>query len=547
MELHELEEVHITYSNLPAIGDSSFWPGKRLKVLNLSHNNITIVRDSDFNQLDNLIILNLSHNYLSRAPSASFRHLTNLTTLSLARNKFTKLVPRLFYKLEKLEFLDLSGNPLREIHAEDLKDIKNLTFLNLSKCQLEKIHSLVYKNLLNLTYLDLSDNHFNYLPSREFISLKRLKELRLSGNRLSVLVDNTFMGLHELDILDLSHNSINSLSSCTFCNSSVRKLDISNNKFTSFQSRILEPLSDSLTSLNADANRYLIDSSSSVAYLVQPLKRLNHLSIALNSMDDTIMESTFYNLESLISLNMSRNRLVNISSKLFTPLINLEVLDLSHNQIYGLGDNLFNQIDSISTLKAIYWNDNPWSCYRCHILPVMDWIDSSPVSYFNVCHRYSRELSRLQYCIKCTSPSDLSGKYLHLLNEFDLEWCADPRVQLRLTASEPQIGLILAFLIIISLIVVIIVVIVFYRKQGAVYYTHEDDRVEEKRTPGPVFSVANTTVKRIPLSPHPSPIVTSPPHSLPQIITKPESPTAGPSTTTTTTLRIIRPKVQIYI
>ncbi|CAG2175811.1 unnamed protein product, partial [Oppiella nova] len=138
LDLHQLEEVHITYSNLPAIGDSSFWPGTALRLLNLSHNSITIVRDSDFNRLDGLTTLDLSDNHLSRAPSAAFRHLTNLTSLSLARNRFTKLVPRLFYKLERLEVLDLSGNPLREIHGEDFKDIRNLSALNLSKCRLEK-------------------------------------------------------------------------------------------------------------------------------------------------------------------------------------------------------------------------------------------------------------------------------------------------------------------------------------------------------------------------------------------------------------------------
>lgn len=56
----------------------------------------------------------------------------------------------------------------------------------------------------------------------------------------------------------------------------------------------------------------------------------------------------------------------------------------------------------------------------------------------------------------------------------ELEWCTNPQVQLRLTASEPQVGLILAFLIILSLITVILVIVAIYRKHGAVYYTQED-------------------------------------------------------------------------
>ncbi|XP_054167625.1 insulin-like growth factor-binding protein complex acid labile subunit [Oppia nitens] len=605
LELHQLEEVHITYSNLPAIGDSSFWPGKALKLLNLSHNSISIVRDNDFNQLNNLLTLDLSDNHLSRAPSAAFRYLTNLTTLSLARNRFTKLVPRLFFKLDNLQVLDLSGNPLREIYADDFKDIKNLTVLNLSKCLLEKMHSLVYKGLPNLTYLDLSYNQFVYLASNEFNLLVKLKVLLLNGNRLSVLLDNTFSGLHGLDFLNLSSNQINAIYSCTFCNSSVTSLDISDNKFTSFQTKILEPLSDSLRQLTANENRQLIDSTTSVAYLIQPLKRLNHLSLAFNSLDDTLIDSTFYNLDSLLSLNLTYNKFANISARLFHPLINLKSLDLSHNQIYGLGYQQFAQINALSKLEAIYLNDNPWSCFRCHIMPAMEWIDSSPTAYFNVCHRYSKEVSRLQHCIKCLSPLQLSSRYLHLLNQFDLEWCIDPNVQLRLTASEPQIGLILAIFIIMSLVFIIIAVIVFYRKQGAVYYTHEDDLFIDEKIPVPqVFSVAAHTSVKQPIhsymqSPQPPPPPPPPPSShfppsqssavphckshqpslhsspsmSPSLTSKPDSPKAGPSSIppsvipvvvmdtngaperpilssqpmTTTTMRIIRPKVQIYI
>ena len=586
LDLHNLTEVHITYSKLPAIGDSSFWPGKAMKVLNLSHNSISIVKDSDFNGLKNLLVLDLSDNHLSRTASAAFHHLTNLTSLSLAGNQFTKLVPRLFMKLEKLEILDLSRNPLREIYPEDLKDIKTLSVLNLSKCLLQRLHSLVYKALPNLTYLDLSDNQFDSLMSHEFSSLENLKELRLNGNRLQTLTYYSFSGLQALEFLDLSSNPINEWNSCTFCNSSISKLDISNNKFTSFGSKALEPLTDSLTELVVDSNTHLTDSTTSIAQLIQPLKKLKHLSLAFNSLDDTMIESSFYNLESLISLNVSHNRFANISAKLLVPLINLQVLDFSHNHIFGLGYGLFNQINSMSKLKALYWNDNPWSCYKCHIMPAMDWLNTSPTPYFNVCHRYSKEISRLKGCIKCAGPPHLTGKYLHLMNEFDLEWCSDPRVTLRLTASEPQIGLILAVFIIISLVFVIIAVIVFYRKQGAVYYTHEDDRFEEKSIVAPVFSVAssNTGVKQPmghcpmqsspysqyaqPPSPHSTPTMASslaskvesspragpsvptaaplisiPPMSTPTMPTTPMSTT----TVTTATMRVIRPKVQIYI
>ncbi|GIY87520.1 hypothetical protein CEXT_715251 [Caerostris extrusa] len=97
LDFHELEEVRITYSKLPAI--------------------------------------DLSYNGIAASPSAPFRLLPNLRTLSLAKNKLRTLVPRFFYMLAKLEKLDLSGNPLRDIDPENLKDVrplKGFIWLNVS-------------------------------------------------------------------------------------------------------------------------------------------------------------------------------------------------------------------------------------------------------------------------------------------------------------------------------------------------------------------------------------------------------------------------------
>jgi Leucine-rich repeat (LRR) protein len=65
LDFDTLQEIYITHSNLPAIGDSTFWPGKHLQLLDLSFNNITILRESDFNGLINLMTLDLSDNSLS--------------------------------------------------------------------------------------------------------------------------------------------------------------------------------------------------------------------------------------------------------------------------------------------------------------------------------------------------------------------------------------------------------------------------------------------------------------------------------------------------
>ena len=544
IDFHDLEEIHIQHSALPAIGESSFWPGKNIRILNLSFNRFTMIRDTDFNNLTNLKELYLSDNRLSHAPSASFRYLLNLTKLILARNKFTKLVPRLFYKLDKLIYLDLSENPIQEVHPDDFKDIKSLEYLLVGGCQLQKVHSLIYQSLPNLIELDFSNNQFHFISPYEFISLTKLKVLKLNGNKISVLVDYTFSGLYHLEVVNLSNNIITSLSSCTFCNSSIKTLYISNNKFTSFQPRGLEPLSYSLMALFADANQHLIDSTLSIAYLIKPLRRLKYLSLTSLLLDDNIQDSTFYNLQTLQFLNFSNNHFVNLSSRVFDQLVHLKILDLSFNKINSIREELINKLMNISSLEAIYFNDNPWSCTRCEVLPMKLWINTSPASYYNVCRHNSASASASAsastststFCIKCISPATLAGKYLHQIHELELKWCNDPSVHERLAAPEPSVGMFLAFFIIFSLIIVIISVVVIYNQQGAVYYTHEEDKqyMNEKNR---MFSItsSNTAVKQIPFDYQSSPTITSSDQS------KPDSPIPGTSTMK------IRPKVQIYI
>ncbi|KAI1302331.1 Leucine-rich repeat-containing protein 15 [Halotydeus destructor] len=474
MDFSLLQEVVITNSQLPAIGDSTFWPGARMGKLDLSNNRIAVLIDQDFNGLTNLVQLDLSDNRLTGLTSAIFHHCPNLTKLSLAANKLTKLVPRLFFRLDKLDHLDMGGNPLTEIHTDDIKDARALRTLRLRGCKLERLHSLIYQSLSRLEELDIRDNLFSSLASGEFEYLRNLKVLLLDGNRLTTLVDNTFFG-HALEDLGLSANLLVKLDTCTFCNATVKRLDMSRNQVQHFQERLMDPLKDSLIALVVAENGQLADGPRSVLNLVKPLRRLKVLSVASTNLDDSIVDYLFEaQANTLQDLRMSGNKLVNISSKWFLPLKVLTELDLSANQMYGLSAQVLKAFDNMKTLKQIYLQDNPWSCHRCHILPLLDWIASDPVAYAGVCR------ADQGFCVKCASPSDLRGRDLSRVNEIQLEWCADPSVQLRLTTSEPKMGLVLAMLIIVSLVIVIIAVVFMYRKRKGTYYTHEDERFTDK-------------------------------------------------------------------
>ena len=317
----------------------------------------------------------------------------------------------------------------------------------------------------------MRDNRLSQLTAHEFKYLPKLKVLHLDGNKIHVIPDYTFAGI-QLELLGLSRNEIKDLQACSFCNSSVKQLDISRNEIEAIDPATFKPLEYSLTSLHSEENQRLSNPSRSVYNMLRPLSNLRTLSISSMSLDDTLPETIFVSqTKSLRILDMSGNNIVNVSSKWFDSIDALEELDISQNKIYRLTEELLKRFDQLPNLRAVYMHENPWSCYRCFILPMLDWLSTSPPAYHTVCHRDDG------FCVRCSTPADLAGRSLHDINEIQLEWCTDPTVQLRLATSEPRVGLVLAVLIIIVIVAIIVTIVVIYRKkQGAVYYTHEDER-----------------------------------------------------------------------
>ncbi|XP_064458166.1 platelet glycoprotein V-like [Ornithodoros turicata] len=456
MQFTDLEEIRITYSNAPAIGESSFWPGRRLQILDLSHNNISLLKDSDFNGLSHLRVLNLSYNCISTAPSAPFRYLSNLTSLFLAHNKLETLAPRFFYMLKRLQRLDLSGNPLRVIDPEHLKDVRPLRVLSLAHCHLKRLHSLIYQKLLNLESLDLQDNQLGSLAPEEFRHLRNLRVLRLDGNQLNAISERAFDG-HNLAFLGLSRNHLTRIATCSFCNASIEELDLSRNRLQVAEGDPFRPLASSLDRLDLSSNPL---SGGAIAGLVRTLQRLSVLKLEGLGLQH-IPHDAFKELRGLRVLVLRHNRLSSLPPGLLEPLRGLESLDLSSNRFRGIPESELRQFESLQTLSRLALHDNPWVCQDCHVQEFARWLSRQPLD--------------CGPCPTCTSPARLSGRQLSSLTEA-LDACDEPVLQQRVSRTESQVGLIVAIIIIMVLVTIIVAAIIVYRRQGAVYYTHEDER-----------------------------------------------------------------------
>lgn len=463
-----LEEIHITRSNIPAIGDSSFWPGKMLRVLNLSHNNITLLKGTDFYILSKLQVLNLSHNNIAATPSAPFIHLSNLKGLSLAHNKLQTLVPRFFYQLPNLEFLDLTGNPLGAIDPENLKDLRPLKKLNLSNCRLNRLHSLIYQQLPNLEELDLSHNSFEHFAPEEFRHLRKLRVLNLNGNNLKTVAERTFDG-HRFEKLTMARNKLTGLPTCTFCNTTVRELDLSRNHFDHLGSESLAPIAHTLHSLNLAFNPM---DSKKAAILVRPLSKLRRLYMSGMGLDEVAPDMLARN-QYLVHLDLSQNRISNLSVETFQPLTDLVELDLSSNDLRGLYPMLLDQFNNMTKLAVLYLHRNPWACEQCQIEAMLFWMRYNKF-YQDACAKPGID----DQCLRCATPALFVGRDLVNLSSNAIPPCVQPVSESRVLVGTSQLGMAVAVVIIVVILLIIITVIIIYKRHGAVYYTREDERSE---------------------------------------------------------------------
>ncbi|XP_072300673.1 toll-like receptor 7 [Eucyclogobius newberryi] len=230
--------------------------------------------------------------------------------------------------------------------------------LDVSRNNIFFLHSR-FLNLVELRCLNLSNNLMSQsLNGSEFSNLPNLQYLDFSSNRLDLLYPTAFQELQNLEILDISNN---------------------NHYFES----------EGLT--------HMLNFTKNLKNLTTLLMNNNQISTSTN----TELES-----ESLARLEFRHNRLdlmwrdgdtryVNYFSK----LVNLEVLDISHNNLRSLPPGLFEGLPGIlselylkgNELKSFNWKE----LQHLHSLQVLDLSGNSLTTVPNVLSNCSGSLTKL--------------------------------------------------------------------------------------------------------------------------------------------------------
>jgi Leucine-rich repeat (LRR) protein len=349
---------------------SSLFSLQHLQNLSLAYNVFSDQIPSQFDKLLNLNYLNLSNACFCGQIPITISHLTRLVTLDLSIMDCCEYDHSLKLENPNLNMLVQNLSELMELHLDGVdistqgsewgtalsSSLPKLRVLSLSNCYLSGPIDSSLTNLQSLSIIRLDNNDFTGPVPESFADFKNLRSLILANSGLNGTFPKKIFHIPTLQTLDLSNNndlqgslphSVGNLKmlseidlhSCNF-NGSIPKsmaslpqllyLDVSYNNFVgsipSFS------MSKKLTKINLSGNNLTGQITSNQW---EELLDLRVLDLSHNSLKGSIPISLFF-LPSLRELTLSNNQFSGRFNEFPTASsCLLETLDLSHNNLEG--------------------------------------------------------------------------------------------------------------------------------------------------------------------------------------------------------------------
>ncbi|EFX84748.1 hypothetical protein DAPPUDRAFT_314608 [Daphnia pulex] len=355
--------LKVTGTEIATIGPLDFARYSDLLELQLDGNLLTNIENGTFANLSQLVNLSISSNRLASISPDAFRGLVSLRSLRLMKNRFLALsdvVPSLV-PLTALRFLSLSDNTLSRVDAADFIPLRHsqLEALDLSNCDLKYIGSEAFMPFKKLQRLILSentmpeDNLIYLIHTMQETGLKALdlSQLRFAGSPPRTLLEA--LSRTDVEELNLSKNTLPRLSPKIFpLMPRIRDLDLSACGIISIENGTfsLMPL---LMRLNLAQNGL-----EDIPPAVMILPQLQWLSLSGNSGSAyeygggelKLEDGNFALMSNLTYLDLSFNRVGQVTREIFDGLSRLEELNLKNNSLYRLSEGCFHPLVSLKIL-----------------------------------------------------------------------------------------------------------------------------------------------------------------------------------------------------
>ena len=236
-------------------------------------------------------------------PDGIFANMS-MAELHLINNNLETLTTNAFRDVRALKFMDIDDSRFKQIQPGTLTSLNTISGVLLSNCDLSsgRFEALVGE-LRDVYTLILRNNQLKSFNPEWLAGLKQLTQLSIDSNGLVDFQSKTFKENAKLSILSLVSNELTDMS-VVF--------------------NALEPISNNIYELNLESNK------------IGELKE-------------------FVNYIRLNRLLMSRNTFQKADKNIFAQLFNLNLLDLSFNQIGSIDSSNF---ETIKNVRELLLNDN---------------------------------------------------------------------------------------------------------------------------------------------------------------------------------------------
>ncbi|XP_074482446.1 leucine-rich repeat-containing G-protein coupled receptor 5-like [Sebastes fasciatus] len=297
--------------------------------LDLSMNNLTVLSSGALTNLHFLEELRLAGNDLSIIPRGVFTGLYNLKVLMLQNNQLMSVPAEAFNNLHNLQSLRLDANHISSVPIGCFSGLRSLRHLWLDDNSLTEVPAEALSELPALQAMTLALNHISHVPDHAFSKLGRLVVLHLNNNRIVSMGTNCFHGLHSLETLDLNYNSLVEFPTAIRSLSHLKELGFHSNNIQSIPEHAFTGNPSLITIFFYDNPIQSVGRSA-----FQNLPELRTLS--LNGAADLTEFPDLTGTNSLESLTITGARITSLPGSVCEQLPNLQLLDLSYNQIQTL-------------------------------------------------------------------------------------------------------------------------------------------------------------------------------------------------------------------
>ncbi|XP_071125723.1 toll-like receptor 13 [Mytilus edulis] len=410
LTFNQMETINFTGNLLLSIDKDAFRNLTFLDTLIISREsrlNLNSLKSS-FMSLTRLKILvfGFSFNFWKSLPKDMFNnyHFSKVKSLFLEGNIFSSVNFTTFRTMTRLREISLADNTISQISFTKLT---SLTKLDLSSNLLPKVPTFCRRNntsyFPNLETLTLSHNNIGFLGRKSFRCLPRLSTLNLDYTKIGKLQDNVFAFLPSLQKLHLHSigNPLKSIKQNAFNSSSLETLDLKGSNFhfnmnQRYDANKIFASCPNLKKLDLTENNMPSDDLT-FRTIFRPLRKLQKLYLTKTKMLN-LPTNVFTNMKLLHTLHLNENGItdLNDSCHIFGNMTSLKYLSLRHNRISVINETSFPE-DILSRLEKLYLARNPFSC-TCDQMWFLNWIQKND----SILMEYPKEYG-------CGNPNNMRG------------------------------------------------------------------------------------------------------------------------------------------